>query len=91
MTIATRNRLTGIIICILSVWSIYAQPTTAMKRQGNVFYFSGAGGDTRIEFCTSSMFRVRTSWTKVFEPNEPWMVVKYEWRVLLIANSSVKN
>jgi alpha-glucosidase (family GH31 glycosyl hydrolase) len=48
-------------------------------RNGNVVSLSSQGKDLKIEFCTPTMFRVRTSWNKLFEAAEPWMVVKYDW------------
>lgn len=49
------------------------------QRSNNVFRFFTTNGETRIEFCTDDVFRVRTSWDGRFEANEPWMVVKYNW------------
>lgn len=49
------------------------------KRQGNEFSFQNNSLTLKIEFCTSSMFRVRTSWDEQFESNEPWMVSNYDW------------
>ncbi len=48
-------------------------------RKGNTFSFSNKMADVQIEFCTASMVRIRSSWTRKFEANEPWMVVKYQW------------
>src|SRR5690606_24531351 len=52
---------------------------SGFKKQGNTVYFSNTNADVTVEFCTSSMFRVRTSWNRSFEKNEPWMVVAYKW------------
>ncbi|MCB0585781.1 MAG: DUF4968 domain-containing protein, partial [Phaeodactylibacter sp.] len=52
---------------------------SGFERAGNIFRFSNDGADVQIEFCTSSMVRARTSWSRDFEDNEPWMVVRYEW------------
>ncbi|MEQ9441331.1 MAG: glycoside hydrolase family 31 protein [Cyclobacteriaceae bacterium] len=54
-------------------------------RAGNEFTFSHTEADVKLEFCTPTTLRVRTSWDREFEENEPWMVVKYEW-----ANVEVK-
>ncbi len=48
-------------------------------KRGNEFFFSNSSGDVKIEFCKADLFRVRYSWNRVFEVNEPWMVVKYNW------------
>lgn len=61
------------------------------KKAGNEFLFSGSGGDLKIEFCTPSMFRVRSSWNKNFEPNESWMVVKYSWPPVAVNVSEQNN
>ncbi|MCB9354648.1 MAG: glycoside hydrolase family 31 protein [Lewinellaceae bacterium] len=52
---------------------------SGFEKKGNAVFFSNEHADVRIEFCTESMLRIRTSWTRHFEENEPWMVVKYEW------------
>jgi alpha-glucosidase len=54
---------------------IFAQPALQSKK-GNEFIFSDSKSKLKLDFCTSSMFRVRTSWD---ESNESWMVVKYDW------------
>ncbi|MDB5263005.1 MAG: glycoside hydrolase family 31, partial [Adhaeribacter sp.] len=53
-------------------------------RQGNELFFSTTQADVRIDFCTPEMFRVRTSWTREFAENEPYMVVKYRWATVPI-------
>jgi alpha-glucosidase len=65
------------ILSLLFIFSSTAQ--TGFKKSGNIILISNSNIDTRLEFCTSSMFRVRTSWDKKFEENEKWMVVNYEW------------
>lgn len=50
-----------------------------IQRQGNIIRFSTSNADVQLEFCTPSMVRVRASWDRQFNPNEPWMVVKYDW------------
>jgi len=50
-----------------------------MNASGNEYRFTSTDKELRIEFCTPSMFRVRTSWNKTFEAPEHWMVVKYNW------------
>lgn len=52
---------------------------SGFKREGNIFTFSNANADVKLEFCTPDMIRIRTSWVRKFEENEPWMVVKYDW------------
>lgn len=52
---------------------------SGFKKQGQTVYFSNEHADIKLEFCTPAMFRVRTSWSRVFEENEPWMVIQYNW------------
>lgn len=52
---------------------------SGFKQEGNRFYFTNTNSKTIIEFCTPSLFRVRTSWTNNFAANEPWMVTKYNF------------
>lgn len=83
------RRLTKIVstlflITLFSPFSAFAQTgigdyQSGFKREGNVFSFSNANADVKLEFCTPGMVRVRTSWDRQFEENEPWMVVKYSW------------
>ncbi|GAA4751190.1 glycoside hydrolase family 31 protein [Flavisolibacter ginsenosidimutans] len=56
--------------------SMHAQKFSSVD---NEFRFATASKELRLQFCTSSMFRVRSSWNKKFEGAEPWMVVKYNW------------
>lgn len=49
------------------------------SKAGNILTFSHSGADVRLEFCTAATFRVRTSWDRTFAPNEPWMVIRYDW------------
>ncbi|MEO8404033.1 MAG: TIM-barrel domain-containing protein [Chitinophagaceae bacterium] len=52
---------------------------SGFTKKDNSFSFTNKSGKTTIEFCTSSMFRVRSSWSGKFEDKEPWMVIKYDW------------
>jgi alpha-glucosidase (family GH31 glycosyl hydrolase) len=52
---------------------------SGFRQEGNRFYFNTNNSKVIIEFCTPSMFRVRTTWTNKFEENEPWMVKQYNW------------
>ncbi|HEY8688430.1 MAG TPA: TIM-barrel domain-containing protein [Chitinophagaceae bacterium] len=58
---------------------------------GNNFYFSNTSGDVAIEFCTASMFRVRYSWSRSFEENEPWMVMKYNFPKVDVISTENKD
>lgn len=47
--------------------------------EGNTVFFSCDLADVKVEFCSASMARIRTSWDRHFAENEPWMVVRYQW------------
>lgn len=51
----------------------------SFTRKNNTFLFSATQADVQLEFCTPGMVRIRSSWTRNFEANEPWMVVQYQW------------
>mgnify|MGYP001225566224 FL=1 len=56
----------------------------AYIKEGNKFHITTTNSKVIIEFCTPSMFRVRHSWTGQFEANEPWMVTKYRWPLVMV-------
>ncbi|HVG41060.1 MAG TPA: TIM-barrel domain-containing protein [Chitinophagaceae bacterium] len=64
---------------------------SSYKKEGNEYVFSTEKGIVKLSFCTPGMFRVRSSWTKVFEENEPWMVVKYNWFPIILKSSENKE
>lgn len=55
---------------------------SGFDKKGNTITFSNEHADVRLEFCTSSMVRIRTSWDGNFAPDEPYMVVNYQWPAL---------
>ncbi|MDR3678408.1 MAG: glycoside hydrolase family 31 protein [Flavipsychrobacter sp.] len=68
--------LIGVVLISLT---IRAQEKNNISRQGNVVSLKGADHYLRLEFCTPAMVRVRESKSTVFIPDEPWMVIKYDW------------
>ncbi|MEO5561920.1 MAG: TIM-barrel domain-containing protein [Chitinophagaceae bacterium] len=84
------TRLPLILIAILTSFCSLAQQK-GYKKQGNEFTFSATNSVLKIGFCSSSMFRVRTSWNKQFEANESWMVVKYDWAPVNIKVTAQKD
>jgi len=59
---------------------VYPGDTTGhFERAGNTVTIRAARAVVRLEFCTASMVRVRTTFTGEFAANEPIMVVKYDW------------
>lgn len=45
----------------------------------NIVTLETENTNIKIEFCTPSIIRIRTSWDGNFEANEPWMVTQYNW------------
>lgn len=60
-------------------------------RKGNDLFFSTTNADVKIDFCTPEMFRVRTSWTREFAENEPYMVIKYKWATVPLQVTEQKD
>src|SRR3989304_5332855 len=48
-------------------------------REGNAITIRTEAATVRLEFCTPSMVRVRTSFSGRFADDEPVMVVRYVW------------
>lgn len=64
---------------------------SGFSKSANIASFNNRNGKTRIEFCTPSMFRVRSSWDKSFEDNEKWMVTKYDWSPVKLVTADKKD
>ncbi len=73
----------SLIILFLLTPEIYAQELgnmqSGLNTDGNIIDVSYQNADVRLEICQDNMIRVRTTWNKGFEENEPYMVVKYQW------------
>ncbi|HEX8315242.1 MAG TPA: TIM-barrel domain-containing protein [Flavisolibacter sp.] len=63
----------------------------AFTKNGNQFSFISSAKNITIEFCTPAMFRVRSAANGAFEPNEPWMVVNYNWALVAVTSSETKD
>lgn len=83
------------LIATYSVTPLLAQTGTGNYRHhvqtGNTFLFSNEHADVQLEFCTPAILRVRTSWNRQFEANEPWMVVAYDWPSVAVKVVDEKN
>ncbi len=87
-----------LLIFLLSGYTFWVTAQTAVgdyksgfQRQGNVFTFSNTNAEVKLEFCTPSMLRIRSSWDQNFEDNEPWMVVQYDWPTLEIQATEAED
>ncbi len=49
------------------------------KEKNNTFHLKTSEANVKVEFCTSSIVRFRTSWNGDFRENEPYMVSNYNW------------
>jgi alpha-glucosidase len=87
-------------LCLLFAFAFFTQTILAQdigtyksgfEKKGNEYSFITSNGAMKIEFCTPEMFRVRASWNKTFEQNEPWMVVKYIWEPVAVSSSETKD
>ncbi len=80
------GRLPGLFLIIASIsfTTVLAQTTvgnyrSGFRRKGNEISFATTNADVRLDFCTSSMFRVQVNWSRSFGNNESLMVTKYHW------------
>src|SRR5688572_12394638 len=66
-------------------------PAQKMFASGTEIRFTGNNKELKLNFCTPSMFRVRTTWNKSFEADENWMVVKYNWTPTPVISKEQKD
>ena len=71
---------------ILAAAILLASVTDAFTAP-KAFNYKTSEGTVKVEFCTPDMFRVRRSRDNSFEPNENWMVVKYDWPSVQVRES----
>lgn len=58
---------------------------SGFSRDGNILSFKTENAAVRLEFCSPGMVRIRTSWSGAFEPDEDYMVVRYDWPAVDLA------
>ncbi|WP_223088732.1 alpha-glucosidase domain-containing protein [Zunongwangia sp. SCSIO 43204] len=51
----------------------------SIDSKGNTLTIETSINNLKIEFCTPSILRIRSSKTKDFKANEPYMVTRYNW------------
>tara|TARA_B100000678_G_scaffold27558_1_gene20482 strand:- start:10118 stop:12511 length:2394 start_codon:yes stop_codon:yes gene_type:complete len=61
------------------------------KENKNTFQLKTSGADVKVEFCTPSIVRFRTSWDGEFKENEPYMVVHYDWDQVQVQQKETPN
>src|SRR5688572_27330945 len=85
------RKLLLFVICVFNVFIIFAQQSAGFKREDNRFYFINTNSKVIIEFCTPSVFRVRSSWNGTFAGNEPWMVIQYKFSPVQVNTQQTAN
>ncbi len=93
----TKLKTLSFIFFILFTAELNAQPETGIgnyqsgfKQEGNSFFFSNENADVKLEFCSHEILRIRSSWGRNFEENEPYMVINYDWPAVNI-NTQEEN
>ncbi|MDW7694900.1 glycoside hydrolase family 31 protein [Flammeovirgaceae bacterium SG7u.111] len=64
---------------------------SSFKQEGNTFSFTYENAEVQLEFCSNEILRIRTSWSKEFEADEPWMVIKYDWPPVKVEAQEEQN
>lgn len=82
--------LTIFSLLLLMSFSSSAQQKT-FTQTANGFLFSAKDKSLKIEFCTPTMFRVRSTTNGAFEADEHWMVIKYDWPPVTINTTETKD
>ena len=78
------NSMKFALVLVLITNILHSQSTigsfeSIISENENNIELKATNGIVKIELCTSSIIRFRTSWNGTFEANEPWMVTKYAW------------
>ena len=88
------NKITSILFVITLFISsgIHAQTglgdfKNLIEEKDNTVTFKTENALVKVEFCSSSIVRFRTSWNGDFAPNEHWMVTQYNWPKVNYTNS----
>ncbi|MCC9168766.1 glycoside hydrolase family 31 protein [Pontibacter harenae] len=90
-----------IVVALLVVFQVLSLPVAAQtsvgnyqsgfRKQGNEILFTNANADVKLEFITPDIFRVRASWNRQFQPNEPYMVVQYDWPAVAVQTAELTD
>lgn len=79
-------------LLLISLFSIeMTAQQKSFEKKGNIISFQQQDKTLKIEFCSPTLFRVRASWNKQFEADEPWMVVKYKWPAVNVTTLQKKD
>ena len=64
---------------------------SGFKKDGNTLFFSNTNGDVKIEFCSPTTFRVRSSWSRKFVEDEHLMQENYRWPAVSYKVTAAKS
>ncbi|MHC4239314.1 MAG: glycoside hydrolase family 31 protein [Planctomycetota bacterium] len=60
-------------------WTYLGDYVGPYKAEGNIVTFTCTNATVTVEVCTEDILRIRMSKSGRFKPNEPWVVIKYDW------------
>jgi len=60
-------------------WNHLGNYVEPYKTSGNVVTFNCTNAVVKLEVCATDILRIRMSKSGDFKPNEPWVVIKYDW------------
>ena len=62
-----------------------------VNKSGSIFTLNTQNAVLKLEFCSPSIIRIRASWNGIFESDEPWMVIQYQWPSVQVIKSETAN
>jgi len=60
-------------------WQYVGDYVGPYQVKGNEVTFSCGNATVKVEVCTEDILRIRMNPSGQFKPNEPWVVIKYDW------------
>jgi alpha-glucosidase (family GH31 glycosyl hydrolase) len=60
-------------------WTYLGDYVAPYKTEANVITFTCTNATVKVEVCTEDILRIRMSKSGTLKPNEPWVVIKYDW------------
>jgi alpha-glucosidase (family GH31 glycosyl hydrolase) len=71
--------LTLLTCSVDAAWTYLGDYVEPYQLEGNVVTFNCTNAAVKIEVCTEDVLRIRMSPSRTFKPNEPYVVIKYDW------------
>ncbi len=74
----------GLCMCVCAgaataAWTYLGDYRGPLQRDGNIVTFNCTNGTLKVEVCTEDVLRIRARRSGRFKPNEPYVVIKYDW------------